>query len=539
MEHSNTSVEILPGIRHLKKISNLIQTTSSFHDDTGLGGGKFIWIQYADQSQHLKRGANGGILYSDSAFDLYDGTPETLEHFLDWKGSGFGCFERLDIDVPHVLMFGAVPDYDSVSRKGTDNALAFNKMLQHFSICDFGGNYNFLINDSIRPNKKFSLNGKGATLCQRNRFKPLFDLNGCSGATLIQGCYTNDAKIDEYKLDNARLIYADQHVSDITIDKVIVRDTFQQGINFDHSSERIKILSCHIERTARDGVFLLNSVDSCVLCSMFINTGDDAIAFAGESFRAVASYNTIKGAGSYNLGGSGIRFNRSGTALSNVIENSDLFGIIAAENSANMLARPEDLLIIGNTIKGINKINTVTAAIGFKNVISVDCVDNDIEILNEGAHAYRIYGDVKSGVVTISGGGVKNAKSVLYIRDAGVAKVSVSNLTSFDSSDFILAELDGNIDLIELEGNVSGNTKNACYLRTIEVKSQKEALITAIVTKNNSIIGVCAPEFLLDDNVVIKILQSTNDHWTTDKNEDGVKIIRKSKFYTEGDLAQL
>jgi hypothetical protein len=81
------------GIKHLRKIPNMIQTALSFHTGLGIGRGNYLWLPEADQSQHLRRGPNGGILWAAAALDLYDGTPATLKILVEWAGSGAGCFE--------------------------------------------------------------------------------------------------------------------------------------------------------------------------------------------------------------------------------------------------------------------------------------------------------------------------------------------------------------------------------------------------------------------------------------------------------------
>lgn len=508
------------GIKHLRKIPNIRQTALSFHDGLGVGGGDYIWLPGADQSQHLKRGPNGGILWAEKALALYNGTRATLPALLNWSGTGSGCFERLNFENPHVLMFGAIPDYDSTTKTGTDNSLAFNKMMQSFPVTEAKGDGKYLVLSEIAPSRKFLFNAEGAMICQRTSTNPLFNVNGCSGSQIHFGDYTNDAEIDEYDKDNARLIFASQYVEDISIYNAKIVRTFQQGINLNHSSSRIDIVLCHIEETARDGIFLLNSVDSKVSLCTLINTGDDAIAFAGQSYNAIASSNTIRGAGSYNLGGSGIRFNRSGVAVGNTIIDSDLFGIIAAENSVDFDAKPENLKLIANTIRGIKKTDTVTAGIGFKNVISVECISNDIEMLSAEAHAYRLYGEKKSGEITVSGGQVKNAKSVMYVRDMGAESIDVSDVKAKNCADFFFMEATGSIDHLELSGNTSDNTANAGYFRTLKVTGKPAASIGMLFTKNNKLRNPKAAPFVFDNDTVIGLVESTNDQWATNLFQD-------------------
>jgi hypothetical protein len=505
-----TKRKTLPGIKHLKQISGEIQTTISFHDGFTFGGGDYIWHPKIDQSLHLHQGPNQGILWAKKAIELYDGKHSSLKKLLHWKGSGVGCWERIGFKIPHVLMFGAIPDFDTASNDGTDNSDAFNMMLQNFPIAEASGPYKFLIKSAIAPNCKFTFFAKNALICQKNRNEPLFNLNGCSGSKIKFGEFTNNARLSEYKKNNARLIYSSEHVKDITFYGISINNTFHQGINLNKSSENISIIKCHIEKTARDGVFLLNSKNAKVVLSRFQNTGDDAIAFAGLSDNAIASLNSIEGAGSYNLGGSGIRFNSSGLAIKNIIIDSALFGIIAADNSINKSARPRDLKIIKNKIFGIKKNSTVTAGIGFKNVVSVECFDNDISMRNKNTHAYRIYGQKKSGVIVIDGGKITSTKSVLYIRGAGANKISVSNVHSANSEDFILSDMTGSIDLIEILNNTSENTSISGYFRASSGMLGENKII-AIMSKGNKSINSVHNKFLISDNTQITILESIDD----------------------------
>lgn len=510
-EHQGNNQQTLPGIKHLKKIPGKFQKTKSFHDGLALGGSVYVWRPELDQTLHLKKGPNNGIVWAADAISAYDGTPKTLNTLLDWHGTGYGCWESIETKIPHALTLGAVPDFNPKTNEGTDNSLVFTILLSSFPKSQATGPYNFLVKHAIKPKRKFHFLCKDALICQRNRNEPLFDLNKCSGSVIRYGTYTNNASIDEYNIENARLIYSAKHVENIVIYNSIIRKTFHQGINFNKSSKKISIIKCHIEETARDGVFLLNSVDSIVTQSTFINTGDDSIAFAGESYNATASLNTIIGAGSYNLGGSGIRFNRSGLAAQNSITNSELFGIIAADNSINKISRPEGLKLFKNKIKGIKKKYTVTGGIGFKNVIDVDCIDNIIDLEDKNAHAYRIYGERKSGIIKILGGQVSNAKSVVYIRDEGALQLSISNVKAKKIDDFILSESEGDISVISIINNTTVEAINSSLLRTADGNKNKPRRIISIISRNNKSIRTSSKGFSIGEHNEISILESIND----------------------------
>lgn len=443
-------------------------------------------------------------------------------------------WRRLYSGAPHVLWFGAVPDFNPANNTGTDNSAAFNALLQNFPVADCSGDYKFMVLSAIAPNRKFILTANGSTICQRTKTQPLFNLNGCSGSEIHYGDFTNNATLAEYELANARLIFANQHVEDITIYNAKVFKTFQQGIDFDLTSARINIVLCHVEETARDGIFLLNSVDSKVSLCTFVNTGDDSIAFAGQSHNAIASSNTITGAGSYNLGGSGIRINRSGVAVGNTIKNSDLFGIICADNSVDATAKPENLKLIGNTIVGINKTGTVTAGIGFKNVTSVECIGNDIRMPSKEAHAYRLYGETKSGRISIDGGTVDNARSVLFIRDAGADSIKVSNVTSKQCTDLAFLEATGAVDVLELAGNTSINTTSSGYFRA----GTNTATVGKLITRNNKLLQPNTVPFVFNSASIAEF-ESTKDQWATNIHADYNGGTNVSSIVIDGRMGEI
>lgn len=136
------------GIKHLRKLPNIRQTALSFHDGLGVGGGDYIWLPGADQSEHLQRGPNGGILWASNAIDLYDGTPATRDALLNYSGTGQGCWEMLPIHgtaseetCPEI--FGSVSDYDEETRLGTDNYVALQAMANtgRTIVCNMGKFY--------------------------------------------------------------------------------------------------------------------------------------------------------------------------------------------------------------------------------------------------------------------------------------------------------------------------------------------------------------------------------------------------------------
>lgn len=106
-EYVQSAISPHSGIKSLLKVPGIKQTTLSFHTGLGVGGGDYIWLPDADQSQHLQKGPNGGILWASDAMDLFDGTPATLPALLNWVGVGNGCWEAI-IGGVTLEAFGAV-----------------------------------------------------------------------------------------------------------------------------------------------------------------------------------------------------------------------------------------------------------------------------------------------------------------------------------------------------------------------------------------------------------------------------------------------
>lgn len=136
-----------PGIKYLLKVPGIKQTTLSFHTGLGVGGGDYIWLPNADQSQHLQRGPHGGILISENSIDTYDGTRETLVNFLNSESTGNGCFEWItDFEYFLIEGLGAVPNISE------DQSVVLNKAIKCINAAGFtakSGKGNFKGNISI------------------------------------------------------------------------------------------------------------------------------------------------------------------------------------------------------------------------------------------------------------------------------------------------------------------------------------------------------------------------------------------------------
>ena len=475
------------------------------HTTEGIGGGAF----YYDQTDSTTADNNGTVIVT----------------------TGGARWKRQYDDCVHVDWFGAIPDYDPSAKTGTNNYTAFsNAYSSGAAKVSFAGGGKYAVSQAITSSSPILTIGWGSQLYQTDILASLYDLNGMDGSEWHGGDYSHNMDIIDYNINNARLFEATVAVNNILLYQIAVFKTAQQGIDLDAGGDNFQAVLCDIQETARDGIFLLNCTRPKISLCTFTNTGDDAIAFAGQTTLALATSNTIKGAGSYNLGGSGIRSNRSGTISNNTIEDSDLFGIIAAVNSADATARPEQLTIANNVIKGINKTGTVTAGIGFKDINSVECIGNEIEMKSKEAHAYRLYGTTKSGTITIAGGETRNAKSMFYFRDEGAELVSINGTKNVNSDDHVLVEATGQIDKFELKGTLSKNTTNCGYFRCTASNS---ATILRLDSKSNRLITSNASPFIFNDKVVSRVF-SEDDHFPTGSYADTQTIANTDKFIING-----
>lgn len=431
----------------------------------------------------------------------------------------------------HVTQFGAIADYDEVSDAGTDNNEHFLSWLASDNKnLSFSGGGKYKVTEELFSLGPKIIEGYGSSLFQRDITKSLFNLNTMSGSEFHGGDYSHNMSIADYDIDNGRLFYANSYVTDITLYQARIYKTAQQGFDIDGGGNNIKVVLCEFEETARDGCFFVNVTKAKVSLSNFKNTGDDSIAFARQSLDHVCTNNTIDGAGSYNLGGSGIRSNSRGVISGNTIVNSDLFGIIAAANDSFPTETPNRLIISDNVITGINKTGTVTAGIGFKEVVSVECVSNQISMNSKEAHAHRIYGTREaSGSVSIRGGSVENCKSIMYVRDSGVDSLSLSGgLKASDCDSPVLIEATGSVNNIAIEGISTDNVGSANLLH---LSSANSANIGIIETSNNRISNPTGVNYKYEDNAFVTHI-SSNDQYPTGIHSDssgvanaGVRVI--------------
>ncbi|MFC0047803.1 hypothetical protein [Rheinheimera tilapiae] len=80
------NLKALPTDPNTDTIYNVI----GFYAGSFIGGGQFIWNPSRAWSDHTV-----GTVIASGSLASFDGTPSSVEAFLDWSGVGSGCFERI------------------------------------------------------------------------------------------------------------------------------------------------------------------------------------------------------------------------------------------------------------------------------------------------------------------------------------------------------------------------------------------------------------------------------------------------------------
>lgn len=96
------SLNIVDGIKNLKTISG-VQTVKGFYSASNIGGGDFYYDPIMSHTEH-----NGGTIIATGALNAWNGTSTTLNSFLNWVGSGSGCFVRVNYDRIKITHFGGL-----------------------------------------------------------------------------------------------------------------------------------------------------------------------------------------------------------------------------------------------------------------------------------------------------------------------------------------------------------------------------------------------------------------------------------------------
>lgn len=119
-------------VMHLKAlpVSGLVNgrqyQASGFYSGSTVGGGLFVW-----DATRSKSGHNGGTVIAPEALTAWNGTHAGLSTYLNWSGSGNGCFVRVKKSHIYPENFGAVGDatlYDDTPLKKHADTMKFSKI---------------------------------------------------------------------------------------------------------------------------------------------------------------------------------------------------------------------------------------------------------------------------------------------------------------------------------------------------------------------------------------------------------------------------
>lgn len=88
-----TDIAPVPSIKQLRPTAGVVQTAEAYVEDTGFGGGPFIFYPDMPESEH-----NGGTVIAEGARLAWNGTQADIATILNYSGSGSGCYVRQGAD---------------------------------------------------------------------------------------------------------------------------------------------------------------------------------------------------------------------------------------------------------------------------------------------------------------------------------------------------------------------------------------------------------------------------------------------------------
>ena len=98
-------LSLLSGIKDLKPIVGIVQNVKGFYQGSDVGGGQFYYDANRSWADH-----NGGTVIAVGALGAWDGTQAGLAAFLNWVGTGSGCFVRENKGQITTAFFGTKAD---------------------------------------------------------------------------------------------------------------------------------------------------------------------------------------------------------------------------------------------------------------------------------------------------------------------------------------------------------------------------------------------------------------------------------------------
>jgi hypothetical protein len=142
LNHTNVNTYPLNGIKELLTVvptAGLKCSVLGYYAGSSVGGGEFYWDSTRNVAEH-----NGGTVIANAALAAWDGSQQNLEAFLNWTGTGNGCWVKPLGFYITPLEFGAKYDNTSDDTHANEAANIFAKdqigiflLPEGTSICSF------------------------------------------------------------------------------------------------------------------------------------------------------------------------------------------------------------------------------------------------------------------------------------------------------------------------------------------------------------------------------------------------------------------
>jgi len=274
-----------------------------------------------------------------------------------------------------ISSYGAVPGVDSY-------ALIQNIFDNEQSVFIPYGTYD--VSDTLRPAPGQHIHGPG--VLRADRLVTILDVGGADDLTL-EGIGITHGVTSGWTSDFVPALSDEAGAADrVTLRNLRIFETNYFGVLVDSGSNAWDVDGCKIIRTGRDGVDIRGGYGHRIRGCYAEDSGDDAFVITnrrvGSTTYQVTDSSvigcTIIRPGSINLGGSGIRIGGKGMVVSgNTILEPNRYGIAVSSLDADGATRPDDVVVRGNTVRGLNssRIDAV-ACLMLRDVESLQSVGN-------------------------------------------------------------------------------------------------------------------------------------------------------------------
>ncbi|HSW15478.1 MAG TPA: glycosyl hydrolase family 28-related protein [Solimonas sp.] len=262
-----------------------------------------------------------------------------------------------------------VRNYGALGNGISDDAAAIQAALD--AVPASGGNVYFpagryLVHSTLFPRSNTAVLGESAastTLKGGDIFRAVLDVSAREQITIRHLTLTFDATT--YDTDgSAPLIRAYSDVAGtptvgISVRDCILRDTTKQALTArgtDRSNGPVswRLLDNRFERTGRGSAVFFNGEDIVVERNIFVDSGDDAIAFIHATNNSVARRNHITRAGALLGHGSGIKLHgRDNWIRDNTVVSAVNGGIHIKQANVAGVAPPSGNIIVNNKLLGL------------------------------------------------------------------------------------------------------------------------------------------------------------------------------------------